>query len=133
MCLLCAAMSQRGLDVGRVANCRSSAATPNYAAIGRIRHDPWRPDRAQDIRPWRVRSLICMTARPSDRFMPGREKKRRNGAAPLRSLLLLGNLVERRLPHLLLLVDERRGFRGRHRVRVATERCELLLDRKSVV
>src|SRR6185437_493334 len=46
---------------------------------------------------------------------------------PLLSLLF-GNLVQHRLPHLLLLVDERRHFGGRHRIGIATERRKPLLD-----
>src|SRR5262245_55041277 len=44
------------------------------------------------------------------------------------SLLVLRYLVEDRLPRLLLPVNERRGFGGRHRIRVTAESCELLLQ-----
>jgi len=44
------------------------------------------------------------------------------------SALVLGDLVEDRLPRLLLPVNERRGFGGRHRIRVTADRCELLLQ-----
>jgi hypothetical protein len=41
------------------------------------------------------------------------------------SSLIFGDLIEDRLPRLLLLVDERRGFGGRHVIRIAAERCKL--------
>jgi hypothetical protein len=44
------------------------------------------------------------------------------------SSLLFGDLVEDRLPRLLLLVNERRGFGGRHRIGIAAERCKLLFQ-----
>src|SRR5262245_14197285 len=44
------------------------------------------------------------------------------------SLLVLRYLVEDWLPRLLLPVNERPGFGGRHRIRVTAEWCELLLQ-----
>jgi hypothetical protein len=44
------------------------------------------------------------------------------------SSLVLRDLVEDRLPRLLLPVNQCRGFGGRHRIRVTAERCELLLQ-----
>jgi hypothetical protein len=49
------------------------------------------------------------------------------------SSLIFGNLIEDRLPRLLLLVNERRGFGGRHRIRIAAERCKLPLQFRSRV
>src|SRR5215467_15041149 len=43
-------------------------------------------------------------------------------------LLLLGDLVQHRLPGLLLLVNERRGLGRRHRIRVAAELGEFRLQ-----
>ena len=44
------------------------------------------------------------------------------------SSLIFGGLIEDWLPHLLLLVNELRGFGGRHWIRIAAERCKLPLQ-----
>ena len=44
------------------------------------------------------------------------------------SSLVFGDLVEDRLPGLLLLVNEPGGFGGRHWIRIAPERSKLLLQ-----
>ncbi len=44
------------------------------------------------------------------------------------SSLVFGDLIEDRLPRLLLLVNERRGFGDRHRIRIAAERCKFPLQ-----
>src|SRR4029077_6881270 len=44
------------------------------------------------------------------------------------SSLVFGDVVEDRLPCLLLLVSEAGGFAGRHRIRIAAERSKLLLQ-----
>jgi hypothetical protein len=44
------------------------------------------------------------------------------------SSLVFGDVVEDRLPCLLLLVNEAGGFGGRHRIRIAAERSKLLLQ-----
>ena len=44
------------------------------------------------------------------------------------SSLAFDDVVEDRLPRLLLLVNEAGGFGGRHRIRIAAERSKLLLQ-----
>ena len=46
----------------------------------------------------------------------------------LPSSLLFRDLVQDRLPCLLLLMNERRGFGGRHRIGIAAERRQLLFQ-----
>jgi hypothetical protein len=69
----------------------------------------WHRDRVPNAAPRADRAIDANSARAS-------------------SSLIFGDLIEDRLPRLLLLVNERRSFGGRHRIRIAAARCKLPLQ-----